>query len=289
MKSFKKVLAVVLAVVMIFTCVAVSASATSTRKLDLVFVIDTTGSMSDDIYEVKVNMKNYLDDLDASGMDYSIAIVDYRDFPERTYDYSDYAYNVALDFDSDYNTINDAIDAVDLGNGGDWEETLYSALIDGLDELSWREKSGKAAIIMGDAPALDPEPITGYTLNDVKNKMLYNKIGVDDKREIETYALARATTTVERSAITLFTIATSEYDETIESFAALAESTNGKSYTAGDTAEISEIISEIIIEELPDVAEEEDEKSFLESVLEILRNMWLTFFYAITFQWELIP
>lgn len=285
MKSFKKLFAVIIVVLMLFSCVMVSVSAAASRKLDLVFVIDTTGSMGDDIYEVKTNMKNYLDDLNTSGMDYRIAIVDYRDFPERTWDSYDYAYNVALDFSSDYSTINNAIDAVDLGNGGDWEETLYSALIDGLDELTWRESSGKAAIIMGDAPALDPEPITGYTLEMVKNKMLYNKIGVSDEREIETYAVSRAAADVERSAVTLFTIATGYYSqETIDSFSALAEATNGKSYTADESAEISEIISEIIVEELPDVVVEE-EPTFFEKIINFFKEAISKFFYIITFQW----
>lgn len=285
MKITKKIIALIISALLLFSCASISVIAAPSRIVDLVFVIDTTGSMSEDIYEVKTNMKNYLDDLSSAGMDYRIAIVDYRDFPERTYSSYDYAYNVALDFSGDYNTINDAIDNVDLGNGGDWEETLYSALIDGLDELTWRKNSGKAAIIMGDAPAHDPEPITGYTLEDVTNKMLYNKIGVDDEREYDTYAVSRASSIDERSAITLFTIATGYYyEETIESFSALAEATNGKSYTAADSAEISEIISEIIVEELPDVVVEE-EMTFFERIIEFFKNAINKFIYIITFQW----
>ncbi len=280
MKTLKKITATTLCILMLFSFMSIGTMAAGSRRIDLAFVIDTTGSMSDDIYEVKTNMTNYLNDLNDSGIDYRIAIVEYRDFSSRTGESEDFPYRVTLNFSSDYRTITNSINSVDLGNGGDWEETLYSALIDGLDELNWRDSSGKAAIIMGDAPALDPEPITGYTLEMVKNKMLYNKIGLSDER------YARGIFTDSRSPITLFTIATSGNSATKESFSALAEATNGKSYTAYDSAEISEIISDIVTEELPDV--NGGEKSFLLSFLEGLANIFVNIFYIITFQWDLI-
>lgn len=287
MKSFKKLTAIILSVIMIFGCVTASAVAADDKELDLVFVVDTTGSMSDDIYEVKTHMKEYVDALVDGGSDYRVAIVEYRDFPERTGDSSDYAYRVTLNFNGDYETINSAINSVDLGNGGDWEETLYSALIDGLDKLSWRDKSGKAAIIMGDAPALDPEPITGYTLADVKAKMLY---GVIDDREFDRARASGAT----RSPITLFTIATSSDSETLESFSALTEATGGKSYTAEDSAEISDIINEIITDELPVIiggrlSLGEIINKIRDAIVKILQTIMVKSFYFFTFQWgELI-
>lgn len=280
MKTLKKITAITLCILMLFSLMSIGTMAIGSRRIDLAFVIDTTGSMGDDIYEVKENMTSYLNDLNDSGIDYRIAIVEYRDFPSRTGDSSDYPYHVTLDFTSNYSTIVNSINSVDLGFGGDTEETLYSALIDGLDELSWRSDSGKAAIVMGDAPALDPEPITGYTLEMVKNKMLYNKIGLSDERS------ARGVFTESRSAITLFTIATSSSSDTLASFSKLASATNGKSYTAYDSADISEIISDIVTEELPDV--DGGEQSFLLSFLEGLVNIFVNLFYIITLQWDLI-
>ena len=277
MKITKKLLAIVMAIVMLASVCVIGASAKA-NVLDLAFVVDTTGSMSDDIYRVKNDMADYLQKLEEIGADYRIAIIDYRDFPERAASY-DYPYRVALDFTNDSTTIINAINGLSLGNGGDTPETLYSALIDGLDELSWRSGSGKAAIVMGDAPALDPEPYTGYTLENVKNKLLYDNIGATgiSGSTLASSVVGRAGS---RSAITLFTIATSSSYSTIENFEALAEATNGKSYTAESSAEITEII-DTIIEELPETVAQ---PSFLDKIWAFFKKI----FYILTFQWDKI-
>lgn len=274
----KKIISIVLSLVMLVFCFAIGASAAPLRTLDLAFVVDTTGSMSGDIYQVKTDMKDYLDDLDASGMNYRIAIVDYRDFPERA-SYGDYPYNVQLDFTNDYDAILAAINGLTLGGGGDGPETIYSALIDGLDELSWRTSAGKAAIVMGDAPALDPEPFTGYTRADVVEKMKTGKIGVDG----EEYKAIRAASDVERTPITLFTIATSSYSE--ECFEALATETGGKSYTAENSAEVTDAIVDII-EEIPEIVEpgEEDDDDDL-GLFGWFIDFIAIIIYIVTFQW----
>ncbi len=276
----KKIISIVLSLVMLVSCFAIGTSAATLKNLDLAFVVDTTGSMGDSIDKVKQDMKNYLDDLDASGMNYRVAIIDYRDFPDRAW-YEDYPYKVQLDFSSDYDEILAAINGLTLGGGGDWEETIYSALIDGLDELSWDKNAGKAAIVMGDAPALDPEPFTGYTRADVVEKMKTGKIAVDG----EEYKMARATAAAdtERTPITLFTIATYDSPETVECFEALATETGGKSYTTENSDEITDAITEII-EEIPEIVEpgEEEEEAGL---FDWLIEFFAIIIYIVTFQW----
>ncbi len=279
----KKIISIVLSLVLLVSCFAIGTSAATLKTLDLAFVVDTTGSMGDSIDKVKQDMKNYLAELDATGMDYRIAIVDYRDFAEREWcDSYDYPYQVQLNFTNDYDVILSAIDSLTLGNGGDWEETIYSALVDGLDELSWREKAGKAAIVMGDAPALDPEPFTGYTREDVVEKMKTGKIAVDGEEKA-----VRATTVsdTERTPITLFTIATYPDPETVECFEALATETGGKSYTVENSDEITDAIVEII-EEIPDTVEpgEEDDDDDL-GLFGWFIDFIAIIIYIVTFQW----
>lgn len=278
MKNLKKILCIGLSLVMIMSVMCLGVSAAPLRKLDLVFVVDTTGSMSDDIYRVKTDMVNYLDDLDMSGMDYRIAIIDYRDFPERAASY-DYEYKVQIDFTSDYEAIDYAINEISLGNGGDGPETVYSALVDGLNELSWRSEAGKAVILMGDAPALDPEPYTGYTLEMVKEALATGKISVDEWEGdygLDAFVKPQA----DRSPITLFAVATDSYAES--NFTELAEATGGKSYSAYSSDEVSEVITEII-DIIPEVVEDA-ELSFFEKVLQFFLNI----FYTITFQFDLV-
>ncbi len=191
------------------------------NKIDLVFVVDTTGSMGSYISAMKEGMKSYLSQLEAKNIDYRIAIVDYRDFASRA-DTTDYPYKVQLAFTGNENSVITAINRLVLGNGGDTNETVYSALIDGLDELTWRKDAGKTVILMGDADALDPEPNTGYTLMDVVESLQND------------YS----------SPVTLFSICAK--GSTISTFATLATQTGGKCYTSAASLDVSEFVSDII-------------------------------------------
>jgi hypothetical protein len=143
--------------------------------LDLIFVIDTTGSMSDDISAVKASAISIVDTLDSLSKNYRIAVVSFEDFPVYPYGTSscgDYMYHDIIDFSNDKDSIVSAIQSITLRCGGDWPESHYSALMHSFqkDALGgWRDGVVKTAIIMTDAPPHHPEPITGYTSDDVVN------------------------------------------------------------------------------------------------------------------------
>ncbi len=280
----KKFISIILTVAFLISAFAIGADAAKIKNLDLAFVIDTTGSMSDDINRVKQDMTQYLSALKENGLvNYRVAIVDYRDFSSRTGSSRDYPYKIQLDFTNDYESIISTINGLTLGNGGDTEETICSALIDGLSELSWRSKAGKAAILMGDAPALDPEPITNYTKDMAINKLVTDNTGyVEDMGETRAAYYALDSQESLRSKVTLFTIATSSYSETIECFNYLAEGTGGESYIAETSEDISNIMTEII-ETIPEVVEE-NELSFWQKIGRFFKILW----YIITFQWDKI-
>ena len=191
-------------------------------SIDIAFVVDTTGSMGDDIDRVKKDINTYLNTLQANGIDYRVALVDYRDFASRTGSQNDYAYNVCLDFTNDTARIRSAVSALSLGYGGDAPETVYSALVDGLKALSWREDAGKAAIVMGDAGALDPEPYTGYTAA----------------------STAEFLKTHFSSPVAVFGIATGS--SALSCFKKIAEATGGKAYSAASSLDITTLVKSII-------------------------------------------
>lgn len=124
--------------------------------LDLIFVIDTTGSMWDDIANVKAAATEIVNTIDSEIDDYRVAVVDYRDFSTYPYGGSgDYPYHVMLPFSTDKTSVIGAIQGLSIGWGADWPESVYSALTraiytEGLGP--WRDGVKKAIILMGDAP-----------------------------------------------------------------------------------------------------------------------------------------
>ena len=78
----------------------------------------------------------------------------------------DYASNLVLDFTSDLDAIKNAFDNLDLGCGGDFAETMWSGLMTAFS-LPWRPGVKKISVVFADAPALNPEPNTGYTIDTI--------------------------------------------------------------------------------------------------------------------------
>jgi len=208
--------------------------------LDLCFVVDTTGSMGDDIDNAKDNMTEILSHLSEKTTDYRVAIIDYRDFSSRTYDSADYPYRVQLDFTSDNSTIQSAINRLSLGYGGDEEETVYSGLMAAAN-LEWRPDAKKVIIILGDAPPLDPEPETGYTYDDVVSALLSSDIGIDYGRSD-----ARVTDSMDYSVINVYSIGTSASYDAEEFFEDISEVTGGSYSSVANASGVSDAIIDSI-------------------------------------------
>lgn len=207
--------------------------------LDLCFVIDTTSSMRDDIDNAKRNMLAILDVLADKTSDYRVALVDYRDFAYRGGS-QDYPAKIQLDFSDDRGVIVEAINGLNLGHGGDIPETVYSGLVKTL-ELKWRENARHMIIIMGDAPPLDPEPDTGYTLDYVMAALYNASIDVDLEAS-DSRVLGES----DRSAISIYSIGTGS--DSISAFMRLSEATGGKYTDVASADEVSDAIIDSIDE-----------------------------------------
>nr|CBH38611.1 hypothetical protein, containing PKD domain [uncultured archaeon] len=196
-------------------------------SLDLIFVIDTTGSMGDDIANVKASASTIVNEIEAIIPDYQVAVVDYRDFPVDPYGGDgDYPFNDVLPFSTDKAAIISAIQGLTLGWGGDWEESVYSALMHSIDAGSlggWRgeDQALKAIILMGDAPPHDPEPFTGYILTSVA-------IAAELADPVHIYTI--------------------QIGGPVGKFAELASQTGGEVFTAENAEEVVDAILEAIEE-----------------------------------------
>jgi hypothetical protein len=139
------------------------------QGIDIIFAIDTTGSMFDDIAAVKLAATQIVDDLDSRGVDYRVAVMNYEDFPVSPFGSAgcgDATFHDVLGFSKDRSSIVSAIQSLTLRCGGDTPEAVLSASMHAIDSTSlgtWRKNAKKAIILMGDAPGHDPEPFTGFT------------------------------------------------------------------------------------------------------------------------------
>jgi hypothetical protein len=139
-----------------------SGGTTSSHGLDLVFAIDTTGSMSPYIGSVVASAAAIVAALDASGVPYRVGIVDYKDADNGC---GDYDAVTDLPFSSNKTAIETAFaDLIPRVAGGcDIPEDVYSG-VDRALNFPWQTGVAKAVIVMGDAPGHDPEAHSGLTL-----------------------------------------------------------------------------------------------------------------------------
>lgn len=213
---------------------------TANSGMDLCFVVDTTGSMSDDIDDAKANMTEILSSLSEKSKNYRVAVVDYRDFSERTGSSEDYPSKVCLDFTDDNDQIKDAINDLSAVGGGDYEETVFSGLMTALS-LSWREDSKKVIILLGDAPPLDPEPNTGYTYAQVVQALYDADLNVDVDASDD-----RVLGDGEDSLINVYSIGTEASGDATDFFDNIAGDTGGAFTATDDASEVSDAIMDSI-------------------------------------------
>ena len=142
--------------------------ATGNEPLDVVFTIDSTGSMGSAISTVQSNIDALAQTIAATTNNYRFALVDFKDDPLND---SPYQAQVDLGFTTDLSALTDAVNTLSAYGGGDTPESVYDGVMTAFS-LPWRSGVSKAVVLVGDAPAKDPEPVTGYTLSTVASTSL---------------------------------------------------------------------------------------------------------------------
>ncbi len=132
------------------TAQAKRVSAPPTRaRIDVVFVLDTTGSMAGLIEGAKQKIWSIANRMsDAKGQpDIHIGLVGYRD---RGDEYITRRFDLSSDIDAIYT----ALRAFQADGGGDTPESVNQALHEALTELHWRDGEDvyKVVFLVGDAP-----------------------------------------------------------------------------------------------------------------------------------------
>lgn len=128
--------------------------------LDVLFVIDSTGSMEPFIDEAKktaTTLSRFV-----SAVNGRVALVEYRDEGDE------FTARVLSNLSDDTAGFYDALDNITVDGGGDNPEALLHALKTGMNGVDWRPGATKAAIVLTDDGYHDPDEVDGSTLDEIK-------------------------------------------------------------------------------------------------------------------------
>jgi len=117
------------------------------QALDLAFVVDSTGSMSDELEYVKVEIQGIADTIQANfgPLDVQYALIVYRDI-------GDLYVTKSFDFTGDLQVFKANLLAQHAAGGGDYPEAMDDALV-AMNDLSWRNGNvTRVAFLIADAP-----------------------------------------------------------------------------------------------------------------------------------------
>ena len=172
--------------------IVLPAAARAVEKLDLMIVLDCTGSMSDEIAFLKSELRAILEDIKKRhpALDLRVGLVAYRDtgdeFVTRTY---------ALT--SDLDQLQSAIAMQDGNGGGDMPEAVDAALNRGVDQ-DWRDGALRMLLHVADAPPHNDKMRLAFDAAEVARAKRVQIIpvassGVDDRAEYFMRATAALT------------------------------------------------------------------------------------------------
>ena len=126
------------------------------EKLDIVFAIDATGSMKDDIDKLRADLIPEIKRIFSKEKDVRIAVLFYRDYGD-TFKYMDLPVK-CFDFTRNFETFKEQLYSIKIlgKEGGDIPEAVYEAMFAASEFYKWRGDAQKEIILIGDA---EPHPV----------------------------------------------------------------------------------------------------------------------------------
>ena len=115
--------------------------------LDVVFLLDATGSMGDEIYQVQRTIRSIAERIDGISPRPQVrfGLVAYRDQGD---DYVTRVYN----FTDDVEVFRETLRSVSADGGGDEPEALVEGLAASVNELGWADDAVRLVFLVADAP-----------------------------------------------------------------------------------------------------------------------------------------
>ena len=135
-----------------------------TTGTDVVFVLDTTGSMHPYIDQMKTFIRNYSSKI--KEMNGRVGLVVYRDAGDE------YTAKKLSDLQSDTTDLLAKLDGVSVDGGDDEPEAALHASMVAMNEMKWQKGATKAMILLTDAGYHEPDKVDGSTLAAVAKRSL---------------------------------------------------------------------------------------------------------------------
>ena len=136
------------------------------NQADIIFVLDVTGSMSNEISAVKNNLVEFTDSLSHKGIDFRLGMVTFLDDIENIYN-----------FTNDVQQFQSYIDVQYAHGGGDGPENSLDALMAAL-QFNFRSSANKVFIWITDNTYHEEDNVSSLSAENVVDDLLLNGVAV---------------------------------------------------------------------------------------------------------------
>jgi len=144
----------------------------SQKKIDVVFLIDTTGSMMDNVRGIRAYTDAFMERLRGDKFDVALGVVTFSDGTEKPR---------AKGVTSDFGEFKNWLYNTEFTGGGDLAENGLDALVTALNDIKYRRRAQKFFIMASDGPFHDADynGRSEYSLDQVISRLKEKKVQVD--------------------------------------------------------------------------------------------------------------
>lgn len=144
----------------------------SSDNTDLMIIIDKTGSMTDDLDNIKKGLDQILNSIkEFKNIRLSIGTYGDKNVDGKLW------YNFK-NFENNFQETSNFINSIKTTGGGDFPESVYDGIYQAFEEGFWHSESKRIVILLGDAPSLD-STLTDHTIEDIIRIAKKDKINMN--------------------------------------------------------------------------------------------------------------
>ena len=137
--------------------------------VDFVFLMDITGSMQQNINQIRSNVQNFTNQLNKRGIDYRLGLILFADDVTRTFQPTSSVYEFM-----------NWLSTVKAFGGNDEKENALEALNEAASNIKYRDEANRVAVIVTDAPyhqrGENGNGTTNWTTESITEKLIKKEV-----------------------------------------------------------------------------------------------------------------